>query len=581
MQPKFDCVVPLKGDRLKMLGQNHLQNNMLSSLSGVIIFSLDNHYQYTAFTASHREAMKQIWGVDIAIGGNMLDYIHREDDRKKARENFDRALSGETFVVDEEYGDHAGHIRSWWEDRYAPVYDEKKTIIGVSVFVIDITRRKQIEHALRVSEINYRSIMDQAADGIFIADQTGKYLDVNRAGCEMLGYTREEILAMSIQELTVVDEANPIRFTEMFEGKTILVQRELRSKDGRLIPVEISAKMMEDGRLIGVVRDVTARRMEDARIRFLAFVLNKISSAVISTDNSLRITYWNRSAEVLYGWRESEVLGRLFDEVCGTEFAEGQREIAQRILQAEKAWRGELKQHHRTGREIWVDASMTLLEDAEGNYIGSVTINHDVTGRKLEEDELRRTKESIEQINHTLRRAFEREQLASRTDGLTGVFNRRYFFELLGYEFVASRRYGRPLSLVMFDVDFLKKTNDTYGHQTGDELLKKAAEVVRSELRTADVLARYGGDEFVILLSNSDEMDASMVLERIYRQLQSAYVRVEGEKLNITISAGIASLQPEMSKADQLVLQADRALYIAKNSGRNRMAIYNNEGDTK
>lgn len=525
--------------------------------------------------------MKQIWGVDIAIGGNILEYIHREDDRKKVKENFDRALNGETFVVDEEYGDEAGHTRSWWEDRYAPIYDEKKNIIGVSVFVIDITRRKQIEHALQISEINYRSIMDQAADGIFIADQTGKYLDVNRAGCEMLGYTREEILGMSMQELTVADEANPIQFSDMFEGKTILVQRELKGKDGRLVPVEISAKMMEDGRLIGVVRDVTARRMEDARIRFLAFVLNKISSAVISTDANLRITYWNKSAEILYGWRESEVLGQPVDEICGTEFTEGQQEITSRILQAEKAWRGELKQHHRSGREIWVDTSVTLLEDAEGNYVGGVTINHDVTGRKLEEDELRRTKETIEQINHTLRRAFEREQLASRTDSLTGVFNRRYFFELLGYEFVASRRYGRPLSLVMFDVDYLKKTNDTYGHQVGDELLKKAADVVRSELRSADILARYGGDEFVILLSNSDESEASMVLERIYRQLQSAYIRVEGEKLNITISAGIASLQPEMAKADQLVLQADRALYIAKNSGRNRMAVYNNDGDTK
>lgn len=442
-----------------MQEKNHLQNDMFSSLTGVIIFSIDDQYRYTSFTDSHREIMKRIWGADIAIGQNMLGYIHREDDRRKAKENFDKVLGGETIIVDEEYGDGSGHIRSWWEDRYSPIRDNKNKIVGVSVFVLDITKRKQ----------------------------------------------------------------------------------------------------------------------EEAAVRFQAFVMNNISSAVISTDMENRITYWNHSAETLYGWREPEVLGHLVDEICRTEFEEGQQELAHQILLTEKNWHGELKQYHRDGKEIWVDAFVTLLEDENGRQIGGVTINHNVTERKLAEDELRRTKDAIEQINLTLRLAFEREQLTSRTDSLTGVFNRRYFFELLGYEFSASQRYERPLSLVMFDVDFLKKTNDTYGHQVGDELLKKAAAVVRSELRLSDVLARYGGDEFVILLSNSDEQNAFMLLERIHRKLQSAHIEAGGKRLKVNISAGIACLQPDMKEADELVRQADRALYSAKNSGRNRMVIFNEE----
>ncbi|MFM8424287.1 MAG: diguanylate cyclase [Chloroflexota bacterium] len=560
---------------------NHLQNDTLSSLRSVIIFSLDIKYQYTAFTESHREVMKRIWGAEIAIGQNMLEYIHREDDRKKAQENFDKVLRGESLIMEEEYGDESGHIRSWWEDRYVPVYDEKGEIVGISVFVIDITQRKQIEQALRTSEINYRSIMDQAADGIFIAEPSGRYVDVNRAGCEMLGYTREEILSLSMQDLAAGTKYNPIRMKDLLEGKTVIAERDLIGKNGKLVPVEISAKMMRDGRLIGIARNVVDRRREEARVRFLAFVMDKVSSAVISTDNDLKINYWNKGAEILYGWQEADVLGKLVDDVCGTEFMEGQQELAQQSLIKDKTWRGELKQKHRSGKEIWVDASVTLLEDDSGNYVGGVTINHDVTERKLAEDELRRTKESIEQINLTLRRAFEREQLASRTDSLTGVFNRRYFFELLGYEFSASRRYERPLSLVMFDVDYLKKINDTYGHQVGDELLKKAANVVRGELRTSDVLARYGGDEFVILLSNSSEQDASMVLERIYRELKSTIISADHKKLGISISAGISSLQPDMEKADQLVMLADRALYVAKNSGRNRVVIFNNDEGEK
>jgi diguanylate cyclase (GGDEF)-like protein/PAS domain S-box-containing protein len=564
-----------------MKKKNHLQHDTLTNLRGVVIFSLNSYYQYTAFTDSHKEIMKLIWGADIAIGQNILDCIRREDDRKKAQDNFDKALRGEMMIVEEEYGDEMGHVRSWWENRYSPIYDKKNNIVGVTVFVLDITHRKHIEHALRTSEIHYRSIMDQAADAIFIADQSGRYVDVNRAGCELLGYTRDEILSLSMQDLVAGEKSNPIQFDHLLDGKTIIKERELIGKGGRLVPVEISANMMADGRIIGIVRNIVERKREEARVRFLAFVMDKISSAVISTTTDMRINYWNKSAEILYGWREEEVLGRQIDEVCGTEFMDGQQEIAQRTLMVERNWRGELRQHHRSGREIWVDASVTLLEDDSGHFMGGITINHDVTERKLAEDELRRTKESIEQINLTLRRAFEREQLASRTDSLTGVFNRRYFFELLGYEFIASRRYERPLSIVMFDVDLLKKINDNYGHQVGDELLKKAAEVVRGELRSSDVLARYGGDEFVILLSNSDERDAFMVLERIYHELESAYVRADGKKLGVSISAGIASIQSDMEKPDQLVMQADQALYIAKNSGRNRMAVFKNNEDEK
>jgi diguanylate cyclase (GGDEF)-like protein/PAS domain S-box-containing protein len=378
----------------------------------------------------------------------------------------------------------------------------------------------------------------------------------------------------------IAPKSAPLRFADLVDGKSVIIERKIKCKDGSLIPVEISAKMMEDGRLIGITRDITERRQEEARIRYLAFVMDKISSAVITSDVNLQITHWNKGAEALYGWKEEEVIGRLVDDVCGTEFAEGQQMAANMLLLANKVWQGELKQQHRNGQAIWVYASVTLLEDENGVFIGGVTINHDVTERKQAEDELRSTKENIEQINLTLRQAFEREQLASRTDSLTGAFNRRYFFELLGYEFAASKRYKHPLSLVMFDVDLLKKINDTYGHQTGDEVLKKAAQVVRSELRESDVLARYGGDEFVILLSNSGEQEGFMVLERIYREMQSAYVMVEDKMIAVTISAGIASLQPDMEKADQLVLQADRALYSAKNSGRNRMVMFS-EGDGK
>ncbi len=130
--------------------QNELLQSILDSPEGIIIFSLDTHYCYKAFTISHQETMKAIWGVDIKVGMNMLDLIKDAEDRRKAHHNFDRALQGQQFAIDEEYGDNNLN-RSFWENRYSPMYSQQKEIVGLTVFVTDILERKNHELALSES----------------------------------------------------------------------------------------------------------------------------------------------------------------------------------------------------------------------------------------------------------------------------------------------------------------------------------------------------------------------------------------------------------------------------------------------
>lgn len=437
----------------------------------------------------------------------------------------------------------------------------------------DIAVVRRTEAILKASEYNYRSIMDQASDGIFIASPLGYYLDVNRAGCALTGYKREEILNRCVHDLLAENFPVLDYFDELQKGNSILFEWELIRKDGSTLPVEVSAKLLDDGRIQGIVRDISKRKREEERVRYLAFVMDQISSVVISTDANFRITQWNKAAERLYGWKESEALGRQIDDVCRTEFAENQQTEAQKVLMKDKYWRGELKQHHRDGREMWISASVTLLEDDHGNFVGGVTINHDITERKQAEDDLLRAKNAIEEINQVLRRAFEREQVASRTDGLTGVFNRRYFFEVLEYEFNISRRYQRPLSIAMFDIDLFKAINDSAGHMAGDEVLKQVAQVVRGQLRDSDIFSRYGGDEFVILIPNHGAKEAVVMLERVLQIVRSAHIVFDGRHIPVTISVGIAGYTPEMKTTTQLIQKVDQALYAAKHSGRDKIVV--------
>ncbi|MDD5477353.1 MAG: diguanylate cyclase [Candidatus Omnitrophica bacterium] len=150
-------------------------------------------------------------------------------------------------------------------------------------------------------------------------------------------------------------------------------------------------------------------------------------------------------------------------------------------------------------------------------------------------------------------------------DGLTGLFNRRYFNELINVEVNRVKRFPTALSLLMLDIDNFKNYNDTQGHQAGDELLKSAAKVFRNSVRAVDIVSRYGGEEFIIILPQADKKAAQIIAERLRVQV-SLY-------LPTTVSIGIATLPDDASEVEQLIEKADNALYQAKKTGKNKWCV--------
>ncbi len=154
-------------------------------------------------------------------------------------------------------------------------------------------------------------------------------------------------------------------------------------------------------------------------------------------------------------------------------------------------------------------------------------------------------------------------------DGLTEIHNKRYFLESLEKEISRARRYDRPLSLIMLDIDFFKKINDTYGHLTGDYVLKKMSQVIKDSIRREEIFARYGGEEFSIIMPEAPKKSAVTLAEKVRQLIEETIFSFEGHVVPVTISLGVSALDKSISSALELIAFADKNLYRAKHNGRN------------
>ncbi len=227
-----------------------------------------------------------------------------------------------------------------------------------------------------------------------------------------------------------------------------------------------------------------------------------------------------------------------------------------------------------------VDVSVTAVPTTWQGKPAMQVIARDITERKLAENEVRGAKDALESAHRELQQSLEREQLLARTDDLTDLYNRRYFFKHAAREFRDALHYKRPLSIIMFDVDGFKRINDSFGHLAGDKALALVAQVTAAQVRAIDVLARYGGDEFVLLLPQADAQQALLIAERIRSSVAATiHVGANQSPFTVTLSIGIAELQrsPVDEDIERVIQRADEALYAAKAEGRNRIVIFDSE----
>jgi len=316
-------------------------------------------------------------------------------------------------------------------------------------------------------------------------------------------------------------------------------------------------------------RKLVEHALRESETLFRAiFEQASVGICTLSLDGKFRRV--NQRFTEIVGYGHEELLDLTFQDITHPEDMPANVVNMQMLLNDKTAsYSMEKRYFRKDGSITWVNQSMSLLHDMEEGSVNFLSAVEDITARKHAE-------ETLEAVNNELRMSLEREKLLARTDGMTGLYNHRYFFELATREFRAAKRYHRPLAVLMFDIDRFKQVNDTFGHAAGDKVLLQIAGTLASQLRTADVLSRYGGDEFIIMLPQTSAQQALPLAERIRTSVEELSIEVENIPLSITLNIGIAEIQRELTdeNIEYIAKRADKALYTAKVTGRNRTVTF-------
>jgi len=258
----------------------------------------------------------------------------------------------------------------------------------------DITVRKQMEQVLRDSENSYRTLMEQASDGIFIADKQGNYIDVNLRGCAMFGYSREEILRLNMKDLLTTEEiaVTPLKFKELSSGQAVLSERRMRRKDGSVLYAEISGKTLTDGRFQGIIRDITERKKAEETLKLQSEILMNIEEGVqLTRITDAVIVFANPRFEKMFGYQKGELTGK---NVSILDIPDGKNQNStaaniQSCLQKTGVWHGEIQNIRKDGTTFWCRANISTFNHSEYGNVWVAT-HEDITDRKRMEEELQK-----------------------------------------------------------------------------------------------------------------------------------------------------------------------------------------------
>lgn len=376
------------------------------------------------------------------------------------------------------------------------------------------------------------------------------------------GYESKDFIENADLWLTHIHPDDAARVTNeiahVYELGTYSCEYLWLNADGSYIWIYDSLKLIqpEDGSpsyMVGMWQDITRRKQLELRVyeseqRFRD-IAELTTDWVWQVDDHGTYVYSGDKVQSLLGYDPEEVCGKTPFDFMPAEEATRMAEIFKDLVINQKPFSNlENTNLHKDGHEVILETSAIPLFDKDGRFNGYFGTERDITARKWAEEEIK---------------------LLATTDTLTGIANRRKFNLQLDKELERARRYGSALSLIMYDIDHFKRVNDTFGHDAGDCVLKDLTAMVKTNIRAVDLVARWGGEEFMILMPQSDETAAGIAAEKLRTRIEQHYFDQVG---NLTVSFGMTSFVIN-DNSNTILKRADDALYHAKEKGRNRVEI--------
>lgn len=453
-------------------------------------------------------------------------------------------------------------------------------VVSAVIFVIFFILALKLHKSLRKEKEELATAVANLEVGFYkeLPGEKGKFLEVNEGILKILEYTEEEFFKLKPKDI-FAEAFDYTKFIDLLFLRGVLIKEiRFKKKDGQVLWALVSAKSFRNEHNEVqyneyLVMDVSERKwMEEemclAYLRFESIIQNTPNIAIRGYGLDGKILEWNHAAEVLYGYSKLEVINKKApDLVFGKQIKDFEEIFAHMKSMAQSSAPSEWRVKNKQGRELAIYSSMFPILQS-GKVIEVYCMDVDISDRVETEKNLNEIKNKLEGL--------------ALKDSLTEIYNFRYFRERLAAEFERAKRSLSPISILMLDLDYFKSINDSYGHQFGDKILKQVARILKTELRTNDVVARWGGEEFAMILPDTNRTDALIVANKI---LELFRTRNFGDMVNTThlkCSIGVVSYPEDpLFSVEEIIDAGEECIYKIKERGGDGVALYGHEIEDK